>query len=342
MTLNEIKEELKSENYNFLRENPHLGSNIILLGLGGSYAYGTNKEGSDLDIRGCALQSKEEILLGNGFEQVCNNPTDTTIYSFNKMVSLLLNCNPNVIELLGLKPEHYLYVSPVGKELLEKKELFLSKKAIRSFIEYATQQLYRLKQLTTNGLNQADLEKHILKTLQLMQENFVGRYTEFSEDSIKLYIDKSNHEDWETEIYMDITLHHYPIRDYLGMWNEMQTTVKQYNKIGKRNRHAIEHDKIGKHMMHLIRLYLMCIDILEKGEIITYREAEHDLLMEIRDNKYVTEDNQVKPEFYDILTDYENRFNDIVAKTELPDLPDYGMINSFVMSVNERIVKGEL
>lgn len=37
-------------------------------------------------------------------------------------------------------------------------------------------------------------------------------------------------------------------------------------------------------------------------------------LMEIRDNKYVTEDNQVKPEFYDILSDYENRFNDIVAK----------------------------
>lgn len=342
MTLNEIKKELVSERYNFLKDDPHLGSNIILLGLGGSHAYGTNKPCSDLDIRGCALNSKEEILLGNGFEQVCNNPTDTTIYSFNKMVALLLNCNPNVIELLGLKPEHYLYVSPVGKELLEKKELFLSKKAIRSFVGYATQKLYRLKQLTTNGMDQSDLEKHILKTLQLMQENFVGRYTEFPEDSIKLYIDKSDREDWETEIYMDIVLHHYPIRDYLGMWNEMQTNVKQYNKIGKRNKHAIEHDKIGKHMMHLIRLYLMCIDILEKGEIITYREAEHDFLMEIRDNKYITEDNQVKPEFYDILSDYENRFNDIVAKTELPDLPDYKQINSFVANVNERIVKGEL
>ena len=245
MTLNEIKKELVSERYNFLKDDPHLGSNIILLGLGGSHAYGTNKEGSDLDIRGCAVNSKEEILLGNGFEQVCNNPTDTTIYSFNKFISLLLNCNPNVIELLGLKPEHYLYLSPVGKELLTKKKLFLSKKAIRSFIEYAIQQLYRLKQLTTNGMDQSDLEKHILQTLQMMQENFIGRYTEFPEDSIKLYIDKSDREDWETEIYMDIVLHHYPIRDYLGMWNEMQTTVKQYNKIGKRNKHAIEHDKIG-------------------------------------------------------------------------------------------------
>ena len=29
-------------------------------------------------------------------------------------------------------------------------------------------------------------------------------------------------------------------------------------------------------MMHLVRLYLMCFDILEHGAIITYREKEHD------------------------------------------------------------------
>lgn len=40
-------------------------------------------------------------------------------------------------------------------------------------------------------------------------------------------------------------------------------------------------DKLGKHMAHLIRLYMMCIDILEKEEIITCRDKEHDLLMSI-------------------------------------------------------------
>jgi len=33
---------IKSEKYDFLRKNEHLGKNIILLGLGGSWAYGTN------------------------------------------------------------------------------------------------------------------------------------------------------------------------------------------------------------------------------------------------------------------------------------------------------------
>ena len=84
MNLEEIKAKVASEEYDFLRTNPHLGNNIILLGLGGSYAYGTSNENSDLDIRGCALNKKAEILGSDNFEQFIENGTDTTIYAFNK------------------------------------------------------------------------------------------------------------------------------------------------------------------------------------------------------------------------------------------------------------------
>ena len=142
--IDEIKKKVSSGEYDFLRTNEHLGKNIILLGLGGSYAYGTNVENSDLDCRGCALNSKMDILTNQNFEQFVNEQTDTTIYSFNKLVSLLLNVNPNTIELLGLKPEHYLYVTPIGQELLDNAHLFLSRKAVYSFGGYANQQLRRL------------------------------------------------------------------------------------------------------------------------------------------------------------------------------------------------------
>ena len=68
---------------------------------------------------------------------------------------------------------------------------------------------------------------------------------------------------------MDVKLTRYPLRDYKSMWSEMHNVVKDYAKIGKRNQHAIEHHKLGKHMMHLIRLYMMCLDILENKEIVT-------------------------------------------------------------------------
>ena len=67
MNLEQIKEKLKTSGYDFLREDRNLGDNIILLTLGGSHAYGMDKEGSDLDVRGIALNSKKDILLGTDF-----------------------------------------------------------------------------------------------------------------------------------------------------------------------------------------------------------------------------------------------------------------------------------
>lgn len=285
--IDEIKKKVSSGEYDFLRTNEHLGKNIILLGLGGSYAYGTNVENSDLDIRGCALNSKNDILTNQNFEQFVNEQTDTTIYSFNKLISLLLNVNPNTIELLGLKPEHYLYVTPIGQELLDNAHLFLSRKAVYSFGGYANQQLRRLSNKAARVVGQEEREQHILNSVMNAVYTFPGKYAYYQEDSLKLYIDKSDREDYNTEIFMDMNFKHYPLRDYKAMWSEMNCVVKDYAKIGKRNQNAIEHGKLGKHMMHLVRLYYMCFDILENEKIVTYRGKEHDLLMDIRNGKYL-------------------------------------------------------
>ena len=342
MNLDEIKNKIQSSEYDFLRTNQHLGSNIILLGLGGSHAYGTNVETSDLDLRGCALNNKTEILTNANFEQFVNEDTDTTIYSFNKLISLLSNCNPNTIEILGLKPEHYLYLSPIGQELLDNKNLFLSKRAMHSFGGYATAQLRRLDNKAVRLVGQSEKEQYILNTIKNMEETFSEKYTSYPNDSIKLYVDKSAQEGYDTEIFMDINLTHYPLRDYKALWSEMNNVVKDYSKVGKRNQNAIEHNKLSKHMMHLIRLYLMCLDILERGEIVTYREKDHDFLMEIRNGKYLDENRQPIPEFFDMISDFEKRLEYAKANTSLPDNPNYKEINDFVMSVNERIVKGDI
>lgn len=342
MTNEQIKEKLKSDEYEFLRKDKNLGNNIIILTLGGSHAYGTNNENSDLDIRGCALNSKMQILTNENFEQFVNEATDTTIYSFNKLVALLSNVNPNTIEMLGNKPEHYFYVSQIGQELIDNAHLFLSKKCVHSFGGYANQQLYRLNQKSAHQLSQAGLEQHILKTLEFMKTDFNKKYSDFSEDQIRLYIDKAVQEGYDTEIFMDVKLTHYPLRDYCSMWSELQNTVKAYGKIGKRNEKALEHGKIAKHMMHLIRLYMMCLDILEKEKIITYREDEHDLLMDIRNGKFLDDNDQPIPEFFEMVDEYEKKLEYAKQNTSLPDNPNYKEINEFVASVNERVVKGEI
>lgn len=342
MTIDEIKAALKTKEYDFLRNNEHLGKNIILLGLGGSHAYGMEHKDSDLDVRGIALNSKSEILLNNDFDQVVDTPTDTTIYSFNKIITLLSSNNPNTVELLGLKPEHYLYLSDIGRELLDNRKMFLSKICIKSFTGYSQSQLRRMENKANRLVGQAQNEEYIFKSIQNTKYDFKNRYFPHDESDVNLYIDKAVQEGYETEIFMDINLKHYPLRDWAGMWNEMKSIVSSYNKIGKRNEKAISHDKLGKHMAHLLRLYMMCIDILEKEEIITYRAKEHDLLMSIRNGEWLDKNRQPILEFYDLLNEYEKRFEYAKENTSLPDKPDYKRINEFVMSVNERVVRGEI
>lgn len=342
MTIEEIKKKVAGPDYDFLRNNEHLGSNIILLGLGGSYSYGTNINTSDLDVRGITLNKKEEILTKKNFEQFENHDTDTVIYSFNKIISLMTNANPNVVELAGLKQEHYLYIHPIGQEILDNSKLFLSKIAVNSFGGYAHSQLRRLDNKAVRLVGQAEREQHILNSINNAFYTFPTKYFTFPEDSIKLYVDKAVQEDYDTEVFMDINLKHYPLRDYKSMWSEMNNIVKDYSKIGKRNQHAIEHGKLGKHMTHLVRLYYMCFDILENEKIVTYREKEHDLLMDIRNGKYLDENKQPIPEFFEMVDELEKRLKYDADNTSLPEKPDYRKIEEFVMSVNERVVKGEI
>ena len=159
-TIEDVKQIIKTKDYDFLRTNKHLGKNIMLLAVGGSIGYGTNTEDSDVDVRGIALNSKQELIgISNDFEQVFDEDTDTTIYSFNKMIKLLISNNPNTIEILGFPEDKYLYLSPEGKILLDNKKLFLSKKCVNSFGGYANSQLYRLNQKAKHQLSQSELEK---------------------------------------------------------------------------------------------------------------------------------------------------------------------------------------
>lgn len=339
MNIDEIKAKVQSEEYDFLKEKP-LGDNIIILGLGGSHAYGTNNENSDLDVRGVATHSPEDILTRKGFDQVVNEATDTTVYSLEKIINLLSNCNPNTIEILGLEPWQYLYVSDIGKALIDNRDMFLSKRAVHAFGGYANSQLRRLSNKAVRLVGQEERERHILANIENARYSYPEKYFNYPDDAIRLYIDKAVQEDYDTEIFMDVHLTHYPLRDYKSMWSEMHNIVKDYSKIGKRNSHAIEHDKLGKHMMHLVRLYLMCFDILEKGEINTYRKKDHDFLMDIRNGKYLDDDRQPTEEFYDIVDEFENKLEYLKDHTDLPPNPDYNRINKFLADANWSVLNG--
>ena len=115
MTIEEVKDYINSSTeYDFLRDYPH---KIAFLTLGGSYAYGTNTEDSDIDLRGVFLSDKREILLNNNQNNLektdDHKDIDTVLHSHIKMVNMLAKGNPTFLELLYFAPDRYLYVSDI-------------------------------------------------------------------------------------------------------------------------------------------------------------------------------------------------------------------------------------
>ena len=322
----DVNKLLDSKEYDFLRTNEHLRNKIIFLTLGGSHAYGTKVETSDVDIRGCCFNRKTDLLGLSNFEVIEDNSTDTVIYSIRKLFNLLLNCNPNVIEMLGNK--EYYYMSEPGRLLLENKHLFLSKRAIKSFGGYAFAQLNRLNNALGRNKDEEGLRENLERSLKLNLLTMNERYTALPEGGIKYYI-KDN------ELSCNINLEGFPVNQFNSILNEQSNILKTYNKLNHRNtKKDIPH--LCKHAMHLIRLYMMEIDILEKEEIITYREGkDHDLLMSIRNGNFLTPQGLFGKSFDDLLNDYKKKFDYAAENTSLPDMPNMKDAEELLITINE-------
>lgn len=49
-------------------------------------------------------------------------------------------------------------------------------------------------------------------------------------------MDRAENPELESEIFVDASVKHYPLRDYRNIWSEMNNIVKEYDKLGKRNK----------------------------------------------------------------------------------------------------------
>ena len=131
----------------------------ILLGYVGSIAHGTHIPSSnpdsidDQDIMGICVGEIETYLGLRSFEQKITQykSWDSCIYEIRKYFRLLLKQNPNVISLLWLRPEHYIYISPIGQQIIDNRNLFASKESYKSFTGYAYAQLQRMERFRFEG-----------------------------------------------------------------------------------------------------------------------------------------------------------------------------------------------
>ena len=321
----DIREVIKLPEYNWIEQYK---DRICFLALGGSHAYGTNVEGSDIDLRGVVLPTKRDLLGFNKFVQKNDDSTDTVLYEVNRFMNLASQTNPNIVELLG-SPQHLVF-NDIGYKILDNRDIFISKRCINTFGGYANQQLRRVENsLAHDAIDEATKAKRIKDVIDVTKAKLSDRTSMFKENEIDVNV-VDGQLSWKVNVNGRTT---QELKDAI---NTLTTIERDFDKIGQRNNKLTE-AKLNKHIMHLVRLYNMVFDILEKGEIITYR-PERDFLLDIRKGKYIV-DGELSKEFRDYLDVLQHRLDEDKKLTVIPERCDLEKVEDLMIDINESIIK---
>ena len=210
----------------------------------GSRAYGLEGEESDTDRRGVYLPSAEmHWSLYVVPEQLDNDATQECYWELQKFLLLALKANPNVLECLYSPIVEK--ITPIGQELLQLRESFLSKLVFQTYSGYVASQFKKM---------QADIRNH--------------------------------------------------------------GTVK------------------WKHVMHLIRLLMSGITVLNERHVLVEVGEHRERLLSIKRGEVPFEaTNQWRKEL-------QRKFETAFEKTDLPERPDYDRINGFLVRARRLAIDG--
>jgi predicted nucleotidyltransferase len=310
--------------------NKHLGwlsKGLSYVTVHGSVAYGTNTPESDIDIKGWFIPTPKYYLgFLNKIEQVQLNEPDLSFFEIKKFLKLAIEANPNVLETIFTEPEDHIFVSPIGQKLLDIKESFLSKKAFHTMQGYLWSQCHRLETHRSYLLNppkkkperadfglpeellvpaeklkaidaciKKEFDKHNFGFLDnLDRDQRIGIINLMEEMMIDLEIYK---DDLYTRFARKIGLDDNIIQR-IQKEHGYSKAVENFNnfenwKKTRNPKRAADEAKYGfdlKHGTHMVRLGVMCKELLSCGKLIVKRKIDRDFFMAIRRGEWSYDD----------------------------------------------------
>lgn len=329
------------------------------LTISGSRAYGTNTLTSDVDYKGIYLPAKDTYK--NPVEQYEFNEPDAVIYSVKKFLGLLVENNPNIIEMLWTEEEDVAKIDERGRYLREIRESFLTKKVVHTFTGYAHAQLKRMethrKWLLNPPTKKPDRKDFLLPEMPVVPKNQL--------DAAKSKVTKKM-DSWAIDFGPDVASHSKiyimeQISDYLSeievsrdekfilasrilgfeenfieymdkerRFEAASKEWKDYNTwLNERNESRFI-GQVGydcKNGYHLIRLLTMACEILETGNVVVKR-PDANIYLDIRNGLWE----------YDRIMQYADELKSKTASLVKTCMLPNNVDSTFVENVYQRIV----
>lgn len=284
-----------------------LPERLVLLGWRGSVAHGmyvpkTDPDSiDDKDVMGVYVGQVEHYLgFGRGdVKEKWEGAYDCVFYELRKFVSLLLNCNPNVLSLLWLKENSLIYAHMAGIRLRQNRDIFVTKKAYHSFNGYAYGQFKRMTHMNQETL--ADINNRKTDLLARGCSEVDGELALPSGADAELIESRKQYDEIRGKYY----------KGYMG--NKRRQLVERFG-----------YD--CKNAAHLIRILRMGIEFLTEGTLYVEREDKQEL-MNIKQGLWSLED---------VKTEAERLFSlaqEAYVRSPLPPEPDRQRAERLVVEI---------
>jgi uncharacterized protein len=154
----------------------------------GSRAYGLDETGSDTDVRGIYLPPADlQWSLYGVPEQLENDTAQECFWEIQKFITLALKANPNILECLYTPLVNY--TTPLAEELLNQREIFLSKLIYQTYNGYVMSQFKKMQHHlrnygTVKWKHAMHLIRLLLSGITALQEGYIPVRVEKDRDGL--------------------------------------------------------------------------------------------------------------------------------------------------------------
>lgn len=238
---------------------------------------------------------------------------DVVLYSLDKAVRLLLKSNPNILGLLWLRDEDYVYRHPMFWVLQTNRRIFSALTAADAFCGYAYGQLQRMEAFNVERMNEYETYTDAIRSGH--GEQGIREVLEADSNKIKhLSIEWNVRQDWLKAFQK---MHKNYFSGYMGEKRKAMVRKYQYDV---------------KNAAHLIRLLTMGREFLETGELHVYRHHDAEMLKAIKQGEWTLAEVKVEAErLFALIREAETH-------STLPKQPLESEANRVLLYVHQNIL----
>ena len=339
---------------------------VLRLVRGGSHAYGTATEDSDLDLRGLAIPPKEYVVgCFRRFQQTeIKEPAarrETVIYDLVKYAQLAADANPNLLEILFCDDRDVLFTSALLQPLVAARELFLSRKCKHTYCGYAVSQLKRIRAhrrwlLSPPSRKPSRRDFGLPETSLISVDQLKAISAAIRKEIDSWELDLSDLDDARriyllSQVERLLTARQAPAPEVaaerlLGIGGEIvavldaerryTSALREYQQYEEwrhsrnpaRAALAAKHGYDTKHAMHLVRLMRTARELLTQGKLLIRRPDAEELL-EIRRGAWTYDQLETWAQSEDVALD------EAMKSSPLSVNPDRSAIDRIIISILE-------